>query len=854
MNEIENKYIFIENDEILNIVNRIKENYSSIQQSISVFNNLLKYAPDYEFVLAQIPNVLICSSDDFKLLYPSFVDLVKRNPLSAPKLLSILSNFDFDSKVKKEAFELALMIFDVIDKDYLSDMISFMMLTISDDNIMCGYEKMRDLFLVYNDIDLFKTFENCSLKYISQFFQMVVNVDKWCFFDFYIIVLAVQRPSLRNKIPGLLWNSILSKKLDFDSLHNFLLNTGILLPKYHSISIIFDVFVSKVPSFLINSVIEEISSIATCIIVNYTEYSLNFIDQLLNYVFNGNYLMCTFAIHALVQIDPITFQPLISSLNDFISQSNKILPSIIHFLSDIISISSPQSRQPTLMITLSKRLNHHSQFLIETAIILAQHLTMNGIENGNEILEWVIKSANFNYKLMTPSALLSVIDIIWIRSDNTLIEQIVVLFFNILKSYDVIRTYENKLVISMINVPNNQYSEVYGEIIYFLNVIFNSDINNLNCYKNLINESLANNDDMYIIDINNNKVSSMRKKESLFLFIKNINNLHFLVPKIYFDFQDSDDNKLMFRQMEFLQTFLLSLISKFNYIDKTIRQFFSIIQSIDRLFSNEDDLDNFRPNSSLILSPLFIFNNIKNYNFDIVEDLFILELFFSSLCKIFLTRYDHRFFFVDSIDYLQKEVDNELIDKILEICSFLLFECNSNVDARNKKRYIKIIGNALDFITFCARLLKFDVDYNTFLNEKIKKIEDVGNACQFIFLGFQLGINQDTISKIANQDFICDVLESSLIFPLMFPDIKIIKPNLTGIHWRLIIYLSLQTDDFIRFYNQFKIYLKQIKNKNLEKQRGFVLLEILPNIINKYNSQLKKISKLVFKLIKIYFE
>ena len=111
------EFAYLSVPEIRENLAQVKSSNVPISQKFYLIKHFLINVQEPEIVLEEIPNIIICSSTDFVELYETFKMLIVQNPLCVSKLLQILGEFDYDKNAKLLAYELALSIFDNIEKD-----------------------------------------------------------------------------------------------------------------------------------------------------------------------------------------------------------------------------------------------------------------------------------------------------------------------------------------------------------------------------------------------------------------------------------------------------------------------------------------------------------------------------------------------------------------------------------------------------------------------------------------------------------------------------------------------------------------------------------------------------------------
>ncbi|OHT12866.1 hypothetical protein TRFO_17123 [Tritrichomonas foetus] len=868
---------YLTEEEIKEKLEQMKMSHMSSSQTISIIKKLLSSTSEPEMVIEEIPNLLVCTSNDFLSLYPVFNSLIMENPLCVSSLLTILPSFDYDSSSKPQAHELAIEIFEKIEDNQIPVLIPFLLNTISNNTISLLYTQLKDILTVHENPSYYKVFEESVRPHLTLFFNCVKNENNWTFFDFFILLISQIRPNLRTHIPNLVWNSIIKNTLTFSDLESFFEHAEIITPRYHLLTSLFDIMMNNVPKCYEISAIYSLSKCAIKIIECYSNLSSNFIDDMISYVLNGTDFLANIASNCLNNIMAQHFYSHVLDLDDCLSQSNYLSSIARHTLCNLIakSVIFEQQQQSVLMISLQKKLFHPSLQLVEAGISLALHL--KDLLNFDEIFEWILKAISVNRLVeasVNPSVLLSVIDLIWSIKDTIItnresLKHVKDFCWEILKQFQVIVTLNkkdstignnrNKYTISTKNILSDQHAELCGEAIVLLNYIHNK----------ILNESHGKNNDEENYEYSENEDEIEGKNK----FLNDISLLCFKVPAEFISMASDTNNdkiKLKSEHIRILnktRSMMVPIIYRLKSDDiAIIRYYMEIINKIDEFFLSPNVIK-MRTVSNLFeftYFPIdFVFNILMESFFEFPDDLNLLYLLFNSLYVFFIDSVTHRFALHDKISFVNSSLPENFIPRIVTIISRIihlsvLWRKESNMLL--VKRCIRAASYGLDFIAFCISCgINTDFNYSDDAINMLSFNEDAGIACRLILLGYFMNINKSDLANLAKQCFdeqklTCDLCETRNIYPFGFPDLnEVVRPMNEGANWRLLVYLSLQFSDFDSFEEQFNRIVDQINDQRIEIQMCFLLIDLLISRLEEFHfDYFEQIIEISFKLFKVF--
>lgn len=885
---------YLSKSELIQKLSQIKESHIPSSQTIYLIKQLLSSVSEPEYVIEEIPNILVCSSSEFLDLLPSFKLLITEKPLCVSKLLQILNSFDYNSESKKLAHELALEIFEKIGIEQIPDLIPFLLFTASKHSIPSLFSQMKEILTVHENPLIYKSLEAGVRPHLPSFFHCISLGDsedqKWAFFDFFILLISQSRPSLRNQIPTLIWNSIISKKLTFQMLVEFCQRTEILNSHFNLLSSLYNIIVNSVPKCYEITSIGHLSMFAIQIVNCYPDFSSEFVDDLMSYVINGNNFLAEIASHCLLSISPTYYINHITELDDCLSQrsgfmTNTALQTLCELISmngrvqskskttgslSETSIQEFQQNQSILMISLQKKLFSTSNVLIEAGVNLALHFTT--FLNFDEILEWVLKAIRADRLVessLRPSILLSVVDLIWSKlnessEDDHLIREIMnfcndVLFtFNIIVDLNgkesCIGSERNQFSISSENIPTELHATLCGEVICIV--------------SNIINRYGQLNDDDAEDEDESNK--SQKIDPQKLDFLKDISSVCFIVPTVFITLVSNPESKGKLKPIHItnlvnIRSMIIPIMYRLKSSEiSTILFFMDIVNTIDDFFSTDNvKRMRFVPESfeQTIFPAQFAFSILSECFFDFPTDLNFVYLLIKSLYSIFVSTINSRFPICDKIDFLKKKMPETFPIRIMTLVESIV---NLSVVWRkeNKINYVKRCIRAavfgLDFVSFCISCgIDTKLDFKNNIIDLLEIDEDAGIACRVILIGSFLGIEKHDLAQLAAQTFIgwrikCDLSDTSFLYPFGFDHLsESVKPFNDGESWRLLVFLSLQFSDFDSFYKQFNVLLDKINDESIEIQMCFSLIDILIYRLNEFVENFPEICEICYRLIKL---
>lgn len=889
---------YLSKSELIQKLRQIKDSHIPSSQAIYIIKQLLSSVPEPDFVIEEIPNILACSSSEFIELLPSFKTLITDNPLCVSKLLQILNSFDYDNNSKRLAHELALQIFEKIGKDQIPDLVPFLLFTASKNSILSLFDQMKQILLVQENPQIYKSFEVGIRPHLSSFFHCLSvgsSIDsKWTFFDFFLLIISQSRPSLRSQIPTLVWNSIISKKLTFHLIIQFCEHIETLNAHFNLLSSLYNLIVNNTPKCYETSSIGHLSMLAIKIVNCYPDHSAEFVDEMISYILNGTNFLVEIASHCLLSISPSYYTNHITELDDCLSQRsgfmsatslqtlcklismNGTIKSSISNTSNEARIQEFHQSQSVLMISLQKKLFSTSHIMVEAGVNLALQFT--SFLNFDEILEWVLKAIRADRLVeasLRPSILLSVVDLIWAKlreseGDNHLIDEIFTFCTDVVQTFSIIVKIQKndscigserkQYAISSKLIPTEHHATLCGEVIYLIyHLISHHKIIQIEDENESEDES----------DNEKKKVSSQKKiDDDYILCLKDISAFCFKVPTEFIKLVSNPDESVRLKPIHVshlvnTRAMIIPIMYRLTHNEiATILFYMDIVNTIDSFFkAGPVTKMRFVPESfeNTQFPSEFCISILSNCFFDFPSDLNFVYLLLKSIWNIFVDTINHRFTVCDKISFLMNKMPQSFPARIMTLVESMI---NLSVIWRkeNKINYVKQCIRAasygLDFVSFCISCgIDTNLDFTKSVMDLLEIDEDAGVACRIILIGAFLGINKADLSQLAAQSFIgwrmtCDLSEISFIYPFGFDHLsESVKPFNEGESWRLLVYLSLQFADFDSYSNQFNALLDRINNGSIEIQMCFTLVDILIYRMNDFIVNFPDICDICYKIV-----
>ena len=871
---------FLSDDEIIKRINIIKEKHNSPSQIMYSLKKLLSNVANPEIVIEEIPNLLVCTSSEFIELYSIFNSIVIDHPDCVSSLLSVLMNFDYDSKAKTFAFKLALEIFERIETNKIQKLIPYLLFTVPKGEILQLYRRLKEILTIHKLPELYKAFEKGIKSHFSAFFHSIKSTTQWSFFEFFILLISQNHPSLRSSFPSLIWSSISSNNLKFDQLIAFIKHNNIICQHFNLLVSLFDIFMTTIPKIYELSLIYPMSSFAFNICIQYPNLCSVFLDNLISYLLNGTKFQSNVAVNCLLSISSNNdshemnsfkinyFSKRITEFDDYLAQSNLLTSMSINTLCQIISNwANDDQIQSTIMISLQKKLFHPSQRLVEVGIILSLHFI--NYPNFNEILKWVLNAIHVNSlveSMLNPSSLLTIFNIKWANVDIKAINSVSNFCANILNTFNIIQPYTkdsltiggepSDFLISIKKIPSEQHCELCGEALFFLYCYFN----NFQTKKKNSQKS----------KLNNKKIK----------FIKNLPLVCFEIPGIFYEQLNSNDNNkesektdqessikaAHIENMVKLRALLLPFIYRSNSKNFDLfKPFLEIIKKIDVLFLSPS-MNKFRIVSDLYYLTFFpipfCFEILMDKFFIFPNDLDLLFFLFHSIYTFFVDTVTHRFSIYNKLEFLKSFIPQNIAIRILVLVQRFIDISNEYRQSNQNlimKKCLRAASFGIDFLSFCL-YSEINIELNFYENvaQIINDSFDVGITCRLILLGSSLGINKSVLANLASKccndnSLRCDLCENKILFPLGFPELNsIVRPMVSGGNWRLIVYLSLQYNNFDSFKDQFLSIIGLINDGLMEIEMCFILILIMNSKINEFKDNFPQFLELCIKLFDLF--
>ena len=816
---------FLSDEELQELLDMLKRDRSSTVQVLGMIRRLLQSEVDTSLVLRAIPEVLTCSSSDFEVLCPYFTDLIARNPLRTSDLLNILHNFDCEPHMRGQAYQLSMRIFENIEAEHIPELLRYVLLILPTSNVTEFYWKLKDILTVHNDLPMYKALEDGIKPHLMRFFHCLTKVKKWQFYDFFIVLLCLTRPSLRAKVPSVIWPALFNGSLVLSKMTRYVSKSRILSSKFPSLIRFVDILMASVPKSMIHTTFYPMTTLCGNIICCYPDMVNSFIDQLVAYVTGGPNFASSVAISVMLRMDKTPLSSRTIHLDEIISQSTSLHPASLHAICQIIAVSTPIEHRPMLLVSIPKRLFHHSQVLIQAGISISVQLVVDGAEESLDILSSVLKAISVNWLVVKPSVLLSVVDLMWIVNDESIRQSMLLFCLKVIDYYCLIVSIDTKVVtvgaerdhyaVSCSKLLDDEQSEFCGEIVSLVSYL--------------------------LCSMKKKSIPKQFKNEAKYL--EDLSNLSFVVPKEFVDLsvEPKSDGKISGSQVQFLlglRAFLFPLISHSETNFEQVLFLIQVVSAIDDFLTSVQlaskvslpDLD-----SVSVLHPHFIFSALTEQTFDFPDDLVLISLMLRSLRLVFLDVSHTRHFFSEPIDFLDSHMNQSLIQRILSIVKSILKlsrQCRQRNEMKLLKRCVRAACDALDFITFCSTLKQVEISFENNVCRSFKYSDDVGVACRLLTLGIHLKNDMSVISDIAisclRTYLVCNLCDYPILYPYGLRDMEsIVKPYQPGANWRLIIYFAFMYSTVDQFVDTFGFLIEEIKEDRIEVQMALILVDII---------------------------
>lgn len=879
-------FAYLSVPEIQKNLAQVKSSNVPISQKFYLIKHFLINVQEPEIVLEEIPNIIICSSGDFVELYETFNMLIVQNPLCVSKLLQILGEFDYDKNAKLLAYELALSIFDNIEKDKIQDLVPFLLFAASKQMIPSLYNRLKEILLMTETSLIYQAFEKGVRPHLSLFFHYLLNnVDeKWTFFDFYVLLISQSKPSLRKLIPSFIAQSIICQRLTFDLINSFCDHIGILESRFELLILFYNNLLLCFPKCYETSIISPLSQLAIHIINCYPGLSSPFVDDILNHVIHGTLFLAEISSHCLLSIPSKYFSHHISELDDLLIQKSNILtPIALHTICKLISMNGSDqnnggfTQNSSVMISIQKKLFSTSSAFVELGINMALHFSQ--LPNFDEIVKWVLKAVHVDKLIkssLRPNALLSVIDLLWLKFENyddddmEIINEIVSFCIEVVNAFSLIKKLDDddsvigsaklQYGISSSHIPTELHATLCGECIFLLSFLLNKD-----ALFDFSKKHAKGKDNYYYPSDD----PSIRIEKDQLQSLKNLTSLSFVVPEEFIKINVKSNEKVKLKTIQMMQIahsrqMIIPIIYRHKDTEiNTVMYYVDIINTIDEFFSSPQMLEiRYQPKSTFdntFFPASFVFSILENCFFEFPNDLNFVYLLLKSLYSLFADSMPSRFSLVDKISFLKNRIQFGFPTRILTIVESMT---NMSVLWRKEnkikqvKRCVRAASYGLDFVTFCIACgIDVDIDFKVSIIGILEINEDTGIACRLIQIGAFLGVNITDLAQLASKALISHHLTSDLcqthyIYPFGFAQLnEIVKPFNNGESWRLIIFISLQFTEFEQFFNQFNIVLDEIRTGRIEIQMTLVLAEILISKIHVFSQNFNEMSSICSKLV-----
>ncbi|EAY16888.1 hypothetical protein TVAG_150390 [Trichomonas vaginalis G3] len=752
-----------------------------------------------------------------------------------------------------EPYELGMILAQLVEKDDIPNLITFLLLTLNSKKPPQLYDTLSSLLSNNKDKQIYLTFEDRIRPHLSFFFSQIEKIRNWSFFEFYMIIISISRPSLRVKISQLFWDCLITGKVTTDDICHFISEHDIFSHLFTNISLFVDILMTTPPSFISLSSTPRISNIILQVLKVYNEYCESFIEQILSYAMNGSKFSSSASLLTLISTDKTILSKTVLQIDDILTESAAVSIPCLQTICYIIARSCPIEVTSPLYISIQKRLLHHSQILIQAGISLAFNFARIYKSEVTEIMTWVFKSVNDNFLGLKPSILLSVVDMIYtLNLDEIFLEEIITFCLNLIHDLKVLvsvqwkkdylmqrtkETIQQKYGIKLDTISTQQQGELVGELIMMIHKLKN---------KNPGNEKLNNND--------------------VLSFMNDIKSIGFILPDKLF----SENKHLSYAEMKQLMVIRSAIIpivctTKDDRINR--QPFIDILFSINSFYKSPMNttkrwFKDLHPEITQY-SPSFVFHCIQTENFQFPRDTFFVSEIFNSLYDIFIDDlHEQRFFFDNRFTFVREDLEKEIPRKILEICENLI-NLTKDLDRSKDQYYIinytQIVCNGLDFVTFCVISGRdFEIDYVNDIYPMINSSYDVGITSRLIVLGFQMNLDKrivfNSINDIKLTNFVSDLMTHPIIYPYGIQNFEeIVNTKQPNSNWRFLLLLTLLTENFDEFYDKFYTYIDQIHDKLLPPYFAVTLSDILSFKMSLFPGRVASLSLLSFEILKLIF-
>ena len=855
MNEVNSApcFEFMSEEKLRDFLETLKHNRSSCVQVMSIVKRLLQSDFNMVVILKAIPEILTCSSSEFEVLCPYFEELMVRDPLIASHLLGILKSFDCEGQARVQAFRLSMKIFECVEADHMPELLSYSLFVIAPAFVTDFYTKMKEIFTVHNDVRMYKALEDGLKPHLPRFFSCLAKVTKWQFYDFFVLLSSLTRPSLRAKVASIVWPALFNGSLRLNKLAEYVSKSRILGSKLHSVIRFVDILMSSVPKSMTYTTLYPMITLCGNIVHCYQDAASAFIDQLIAYVTSGPNFAASVAICVMLRMDKAPLASHAIHLDEIISQSSSLHPASLYAICEILAVSTPIEHRPMLLVSIPKRLFHHSQVLIEAGIAISLQLVADGAEESIDILSSVLKAISVNWLVVKSSVLLSVIELMWLVKDDTIRTDMLLFCMKVIRYFGLVAVVDQRTVtvgserdkyaISLSKILDEEQSEFCSELIVITSNLLQT-----------VKPEQA--------------VETKYKKEVAYLV--DLTRLSYIVPKEFVDLiaEPKTDAKIAASQAQvllILRAFLFPLISRLQGSFEDILFLIQLVATIDDFLTNIQiagraslpDLD-----SLSVFHPQFIFGLLKEECFHFPDDVILLSLMFRSLRLIFLDVSHSRHFFNEPLDFLDTKMDDliplrivTLIDSILKLAS----HCKKRNEMKMMKKCIRAACDAIDFVMFCATFKHTDISFEKDVAPCIKYADDVGVACRLLVLGIHLNTAMNLVSDIAiaslRQYYVCNLCDYPVLYPYGLRDMEsIVKPYQPGANWRLVVYLSLMFCAFEQFTETFTFLIQQIQEERIEVQIALVLIDIVTTRLPEFTGSFDACVRFAIDLVQLVMD
>jgi len=832
---------------------KLREKYFSTKGIIELVKSLLLTTSFPEFVIESLPSILFCSSQDFFYLKDTFLKMYEGNLSIGKDLIRALMTFDLDSKMKKEAFNISLVFLDSFDSEELSGLISFSYYCADSSNVSEFFVKMRYILDFSQKEEVYLSFEHGSNRFLKQMIKTISDNSDWEIYDYYLFLIGTNHFQTQNKMHKLFWDSASYQRKLFENIINYLNSSKFACMQhliYHHMNFIKYILFNP-PEYLHLSIERSVSDILISIYHSFSTYSRIIFSEIFGFMVTKTGFILSICSDTILKLPSSVLLPHLPILDESISQIGNSKIQSLHLMCSLISLIA-QENNSNVIISLQKRLFHHSQNYIHAGIITAFHMIRNGFIESDQLFIWVVKAFKQNYLLMKTSLVRSFLDIVKICIRPQFFIKVFSVLYLLMNHYNILSPAKKKTIISFSNHPqfcinfqnvsHSNEGSIYGDILLQMSLLLNSQ-----GFYSLITQKPKYSNDCFLLNI------------------KDLSSLGICIPGFFHAYikEGKAETKLTNSNIESLvtiQTFFYPLIEYYGIQCPIVQYYISIIESINCFFGLHGihKMDDHYWHNYECFSPMFSLSLLMHFDFSFPRDIALLVIVVNNLYSLFIkSNCNYRFWFTSKSMFLDNRVNSDLIIRALSVCHNMLSESTKIDILKNKSVFIENINlccRIFDLIITFSGYSKNVLLFDELVSPLFEYVNDVGLACRIIIFGYHIGIEQAKLFEIAcffsMKKMISDLCSDPHIFPLGIPCIReIIKPNEPGFNWRLILFLSLQTNEFEKFYPQINTLIEQIEAREIAEEMVFVLCQIFEGKVSLFYNDFDECVEVSIRII-----